>query len=138
MRITNKRKISKIVGRISHDVASKYDLYEYEGKEIIQSLDLYIHIQKHIHEFESVDSYSNSVFNIEKIISDPYFVYYDKKKESLLYYKKIDEFTCVVVKLTLRRNKDIYVSTMYPVSEEKIEKMKQKAIIEKYTYSGTF
>lgn len=38
------KKIVKIVGRISDDIADKYGLDEYRGKEIVQSLDLYLHI----------------------------------------------------------------------------------------------
>lgn len=131
-------KVIKIVGKISHEVASKYNLYEYENRDIVQSLDLYVHIQKHISEFKSIDSYNNSVFNVDKIINDPYFVYYDISRNSLLYYKEIDEFTCVVVKLNIRKNKDIYVSTIYPVNKLKIEKLKRKQLLEKYMYHGEF
>ena len=46
--------------------------------------------------------------------------------------------TCVVVKLNIRKNKDIYVSTIYPVNKLKIEKLKRKQLIEKYTYHGEF
>ena len=60
-----KVKINKIVGRISKEVAEKYSLYEFEGQEIIQSLDLYAHVVKHIDEFQSLDSYNNTLLNIE-------------------------------------------------------------------------
>lgn len=131
-------KVTKVVGKISHEIAKKYDLYDYENRNIVQSLDLYAHIQKHISEFKSIDSYNNSVFNVDKIINNPYFVYYDSSRNSLQYYKEIDEFTCVVVKLNIRKNKDIYVSTIYPVNKLKIEKLKRKQLIEKYTYHGEF
>ena len=99
-----KGKINKIVGRISDDVVEKYKLYDYRNKAIIQSLDLYLHVAKHVPEFESVDSYNNVMSNISKIISEPLFVYYEPKRNSLLYFKEIDENVCVVVKLALRKN----------------------------------
>lgn len=125
----SKKKIVKIVGRISHDIAKRYNLYEYENQEIIQSLDLYAHVLKHINEFNSVDSYNNAVLNVEKIIEDPYFVYYDKQRNSLQYFKEIDEDVCAVVKLKLREKDDNYISTIYPVSKNKINKLKEKSYI---------
>lgn len=117
-----KRRILKIVGRVSDEVVEKYKLYDYQNREITQSLDLYLHVAKHIPEFESVDSYNHTMSSISEIILNPYFVYYDPHKNSLLYFKKIDENVCVVVKLNLRKNKDLYVATVYPVSEQKIQR----------------
>lgn len=115
-----KGRIKKVVGKISDEIVEKYNLYDYRNMEIIQSFDLYQHIQKHIYEFESIDSYNHTISNIPKIISEPLFVYYDSERNSLLYFKKIDENICVVVKLNLRKNKDTYISTIYPLSEAKI------------------
>lgn len=129
-----KKKIVKIVGYISHEVAEQYNLYEYENKEIVQALDFYKHSHKHIDEFESIDNYNNSVLNIEKILSEPSFVYYDNDKNSLRYFKEIDENVCAIVKLNLRKNKDTYVATIYPVSKYKMQKFKDKALLEKYRY----
>ena len=121
--------IKKIVGRISDEVANRYKLYEYRGVEIVQALDLYSHVHKHVHEFKSVDSFNKAIFNIDKIISDPYFVYYDKNKNSLHYFAELDEYTCVIVKISLKKNKDTYVATVYPISKEKIDKYKEKSYI---------
>jgi len=124
-----KRRINKIVGRISKEVANKYNLYEFEGQEIIQSLDLYAHTVKHINEFQSIDSYNNAILNIEEILEKPIFVYYDKEKRSLQYFREIDEDVCAVVKLKLKRNDENYVATVYPVSKAKIIKLKEKSYI---------
>ena len=117
-----KGKINKVVGVISDDIVDKQKSYDYRGREIVQSLDLYIHIAKHIKEFESVDSYNHAVSSIPEIISKPKYVYYDPNRNSLLYFKKIDENVCLVVKLKLRKNKDTYVATIYPINENKIQK----------------
>jgi len=121
---------TKIIGKISNEVIEKYKLYDYRNKNIVQSLDLYVHIAKHVKEFKSIDSYHNTISNLENIISDPFFVYYSKKRNSLLYFKKIDEEVCVVVKLILRENKDSYVASIYPVSENKIQKCIEQSYIE--------
>lgn len=127
-------RINKIVGYISKEIAEKFQLQEYYGQKIVQSLDLYSHIHKHIHEFNSIDSFNNAVFQIDSIIKDPYFVYYESDKNSLLYFKQIDEYVCVVVKLKLRKNKDNYVATIYPLSRKKLEKFINKDLVEKYSY----
>lgn len=124
-----KRRINKIVGQISDDVIERYKLYDYRNQEIVQSLDLYLHIAKHIPEFESVDSYNNTIANIPNIIENPYFVYYDPHRNSLMYFKEIDENVCIVVKLNLRKNKDNYISTIYPISKAKIDRLKENSYI---------
>ena len=124
-----KGRINKIVGRISEDLVEKYKLYDYRNKEIVQSLDLYLHVAKHAKEFESVDSFNHTLSNISEIIENPYFVYYNPSKNSLLYFKEIDENICAVVKLNLRKNKDSYVATIYPVSKNKINKYKELSYI---------
>ncbi len=124
-----KGKICKIVGKISDNIVDKYHLYEYRNKKIIQSLDLYIHVAKHANEYKSVDSFNNALMSIPDIINDPFFVYYDPHKNSLLYFKEIDEDVCVVVKLKLNEKKDCYVATVYPVSKDKINKLIEKSYI---------
>lgn len=64
--------------------------------------------------------------SIEDIIMDPY---YDSNGNSFLFFKEIDEYICVVVKLKLRKNKDTYISTVYPINKKKIEKYKELSYI---------
>ena len=61
--------------------------------------------------------------NIDKIISSPYYVEYDEKRNSLKYYGKVDQQVCVVVRLD---KKEYFVSTFYPLSKKKIDKLKSK------------
>lgn len=136
-----KSAIIKIIGtvdinKIDEDIVKKYNLKEYQNQEIIQNMNLYLHTYKHIKEFKSIDSYNNALFSVDKIIKDPYYVYYDSDKNSLLYFKEIDEEVCAVVKLNLRKNKDTYVSTIYPVNKSKIDRLKQKEINNKYVINS--
>lgn len=124
-----KGRINKIVGIISDEIVERYKLYDYRNTEIVQSLDLYQHVAKHAKEFESVDSYNHTMANISNIIANPFFVYYDSSRNSLQYFKEIDENVCAVVKLKLRKNKDNYVASVYPVSKSKIIRLKEQSYI---------
>ncbi len=124
-----KGKINKVVGKISDEIADKYNLDAYRNQDIVQSLDLYIHIAKHAKEFKNVDSYNKTIQNISQIIAKPFFVYYDLNRNSLLYFKELDEDVCIVVKLNLRKNKDNYISTIYPINKNKIQKYIEKSYI---------
>ncbi len=123
---------SKIVGYITKNVMISSELEEHLNKPILQSLKLYKHTAKHVEDFKNVDSFNNTMANIKKVISNPYFVYYDKTKQSLRYYKYLDEFVCVIVKLT--NKKHLYVFTVYPVNEPKIQKLEWEQNREKYEY----
>ena len=63
-----------------------------------------------------------AIREIKEIIANPYFVYYDNLRKSLLYFKQLDENVCVVVKLILKKNTNCYVATLYPISKKKIER----------------
>lgn len=115
---------TKIVGYIDEKVAKENNIEEYANKEILQSTKLDIHTNKHADNFFSIDSYHNTLINIDKIIKKPYYVEYDKAKESLKYYGKIDQYVCIIVKIKDKR--ELYVSTFYPQSKEKIDKLKDK------------
>lgn len=125
---------SKLVGYILEQAIVLPELQEHLNKPIFQSLKLYKHTAKHTEEFKNVDSFNKTMANITKIISDPYFIYYDKEKQSLRYYKQLDEFVCVIVKLTPKRN--LFVFTVYPVSESKIQKLEWEQSRGKYEYVG--
>lgn len=125
---------AKLVGHVSKNAIIASELKEHLNKPIIQSLRLYKHTVKHVEDFQSVDSYNHTMDGIKKVISNPYFIYYDKEKRSLRYYKYIDEYVCVLVKLTNKRQ--LYVSTVYPVNEEKIQKLEWEQSRSKYEYKS--
>jgi len=123
----NKKRITKNIGYISEEILIKYSLFEYKDIPIIQSLDFYSHIQKHIADFNDVNIFNEIATNLDKIIQNPIVVYYEKNKNSLLYYGKLKTYVCVVVKLS--KTKEHYVATMYPINENKLTKMKEKSYI---------
>ena len=54
---------------------------------------------------------------------------YNEEESLPLYFKEVDENVCIVVKLNLRKNKDSYVATVYPISKTKIDKYKELSYI---------
>ncbi len=129
--------IKKVVGKINidvidKDIVDKYDLKVYQNTAIIQDMNLYLHTYKHLKEFKTIDNYNYAIFNIDKIIKDPYYVFYDNEKKSFLYFKEMNEDVCAVVKLNIKKNKDTYVSTLYPINKNKIQKYKNKELMDKY------
>ena len=117
-------KTKKIVGYVDKKIAYDNNIIEYAEKDIVQSTKLDIHTNKHASDFFSIDSYHNTLININEIIKNPYYVEYDSKKDSLKYYGKVDQYVCVIVKI--KEKKELYISTFYPQSKEKIDKLKNK------------
>jgi hypothetical protein len=115
------KRIEKIIGNISKDVCDKYNIYKFENYPITQSLDLYIHVQKHMNEFASVDNFQDTMDNLNKIIANPIHVSYDDNKKVLAYYGNINENVCCIVKIKVKKN-SCYVATVYPVNEYKLNK----------------
>lgn len=138
-----KERIKKVVGYISDDIAKKWLLDDCKGKAIIQSLDLYVHIAKHAKEYKSIESVNYTIEHISDVINDPDYVFYNEETKGIEYYKKLLENVSVVVQTSNKR--DLYIASVYPVTEIKIDNRKnkekevlEKRIIDKYTYTGNF
>lgn len=106
----------------------------YSNFKIEQSLGLIYHIQKHLNDFIRVDSFNKTLLNIPNIISKPYFMYYDSIKNSIKYYKKVEEFVCVVVNIN---GTSAFVSTIYPVKKIVVDKLKNKRCWHKISHEVT-
>ncbi len=91
--------------------------------KIVQSLGLVYHAKKHLKNFCNLKSFNKTLQGLSKIIKNPYYISYDKDKNSLKYYGKINEYVCVIVNLT---NKENFVSTFYPIGKNKIDKKMHK------------
>ncbi len=134
-----KNRVCKKIGYVNDDIIKKWFLDECRGKEIVQSLDLYIHIAPHAKQFLSVDSFNYTIDHVVDVINAPDYVYYNVEKHGIEYYKKLLENVCVVVQNTGKR--ELYVASIYPVSEVKIRNRKlneeetiKKQSLKKYGY----
>lgn len=121
--MTNKKYKMKVVGVIDSNFCKKHNINFYANFKIEQSLGLIYHVQKHLNDFISVDSFNSTLMSIPKIISNPYYMYYDSVKNSIRYYKKVKEFVCVVVNIS---NTNAFVSTIYPINKKNIDKLKNR------------
>ena len=122
------KKDIKQVGKITEEIAIRHKLAEITNRPIVQSLDFYVHIAKHVKEFKTVENYMAALNNIPNALANPEFTYYDKIKGSILYYSKVNEVTCYVVKLNLC-NDYCYLASLYPVSLRKMEKKKEESYL---------
>ena len=75
----NKNFTSKIIGYLDENIRKHFNIEKSSSKEIVQSNKLDIHTNKHANDFITLDSYHNTLMNIDKIISSRYYVEYDKK-----------------------------------------------------------
>ena len=128
-KLNNKK--SKIVGYINDNIADEWNINAYSGNPIYQSSSFFKHVQRHIKDFESIDSFQNALINVQDIILNPNFVCYNNTNKSLEYYKKLNEFVCIAVKLNEKNNK-FYVTTLYPVRKDRAEKKLEKNMLNKY------
>lgn len=129
----NKR-IGKVVGKLDKSIAYYWYLEEHENKNIIKPYYLLEHIEKHKEEFSSLQSFYITLNKIKEIIEMPDYVFYDKKKRGLEYYKKLVDNVCVIVRISKKR--ELIIVSIYPVSEEKIagRMMKDIMLIEQIQY----
>ena len=134
-----KKRSVKIVGSLEKSIIKKWILEEPEDIRIYQSMGLYKHIFKHIEEYSSIDSANYTMDHIEDVIANPEYVSYNPKQNSIEYYKTLLELVSVVV----QTDDDglLYVASVYPVTETKINNRKAKEesiisqrLLEKYRY----
>lgn len=119
------KKILKQVGIITEQIATEHKLKQYTDIPIMQSLDFYCHIAKHIKEFKCPENYMSALNNISNVLSNPEFTVFDKTRKTLLYYGKLGDNTCYVVKLNLDKDYS-YLASLYPISEKKMTRQKER------------
>lgn len=115
---------------LEEKIAIEKGLEKHSGKKIVQYEGLLKHIAKHESEYISIESCEYTINNIASIIKDYDYVYYNKEKQGLEYYKKLIEKVCAIVQIVDKR--ELYVASVYPVREEKISNRKYKDQYAKY------
>lgn len=113
-----------VVGIVDPALATKWYIHEHASKKIVNPLYLREHIERHKEEYRTQESFSCTMRNIRSIILSPDYVFYDKRKKGLEYYKCVLEPVCVVVKLGDKR--ELKVASVYPVAKEKIVNRKNR------------
>lgn len=126
-----KKRIVKIMGSITKDIAEKWYLDEQKDKTILQEAGLFKHIAPHAEQYESIESLNYTMEHMSDVINEPDFVFYNVSKNGIEYYKKLLENVVVVV--TPTRKRELYISSVYPVDEMKLSnrKIREKSEIKK-------
>lgn len=82
--------MKRILGEVSNEVVQKWQLDEYKNKKIVLYPDAKRHSEKkHLNHYKTKDDYYFVMNSLEDIIQYPDYVFYDKSKAGLEYYKNI-------------------------------------------------
>lgn len=117
--------MKRILGEVSNEVVEKWQLYEYKSKKIVIYPEAKEHSKdRHINDYKSVDDYYYVMDSLEEIINNPDYVFYDKSKAGLEYYKNIRGNILVAIRVV--PGKELKVRSVYPVEQEKINNRRKK------------
>ncbi len=123
-----KKRMVKIMGKVTNEIAKKWYLDDQAGKIILQEAGLFKHIASHAEQYESIESLNYTMDNMDSVIKHPDFVFYNTTKNGIEYYKKLMENVVVVVTPTKKR--ELYISSVYPVDKLKISNRKSREFSE--------
>lgn len=117
--------MKRILGKINPDIINKWELYEHRNKMIVMYEEAEEHSKsKHLNDFPSEKDYNDVMDSLKEIIRKPDYVFYDKSKKGLEYYKKVNSDVLVAVRVD--DGSELKVKSVYPVKQEKIENRKKK------------
>lgn len=117
--------MKRILGEVSNEVVQKWQLDEYKNKKIVMYPEAKEHSRdRHINDYKNEEDYYFVMDSLEEIINDPDYVFYDKSKAGLEYYKNVRGNILVAVRVI--PGKELKVRSVYPVEQEKIDNRKKK------------
>ncbi len=115
----------KYIGTLKEEIAEYWKISEHKNKPILIYTDRKQHvIENHLKDFNSLEEIENIFNNLNIVIKNPDYVYYNSKTKGLEYYKKMDSDICVAVRIN--SGKVLKVKSFYPVKMSKIENRKKK------------
>lgn len=117
--------MKRILGEVSKSVADYWDIKQYENKKIVLYPEIREHCkERHMTDYASVEDYYYVMDSLEEVVSSPDYVFYDKSKSGLEYYKNVRGNILIAVRVA--KGAELKVRSVYPVSYEKIENRKKK------------
>lgn len=117
--------MKRILGQINNEIIEQWELYEHKNKKIVMYPEAKEHSKdRHINDYPSIEDYYIIMDSLEKIIQNPDYVFYDKSKKGLEFYKKIK--SNILVAIRVDDGKELKVKSVYPVENTKIENRKKK------------
>ena len=92
--------MKRILGEVSDAIVEQWNILEQKGKKIVMYPEAKEHSkERHINEYPSEEDYYFVMASLEEIIKDPDYVFYDKSKQGLEYYKKIRKHILVAIRV---------------------------------------
>ena len=117
--------MKRVLGEISDDIVTNWDLYDHKNKKIVLYPEAKEHSKnKHLNQYDKEEDYYFVMESLEEIIQKPDYVFYDKSKKGLEYYKNLRGNILVAVRID--QGKELRVRSVYPVEQEKINNRKKK------------
>lgn len=117
--------MKRVLGEVTKEIADNWDIKEYRNKKIVIYPDKKEHAkEKHINDYEKEEDYYYVMDSLETIINSPDYVFYDKSKQGLEYYKEVKVNVLVAVRVV--PGNELKVKSVYPVEKTKIENRKKK------------
>lgn len=121
----------KWIAKVTNGMATECKRLDLVDKNIV----LYENDEKHCYNkhyknFSNPREFSYVMNNLDYIINEADFVYYNKKNDSLEYYKKLGHN--ITVRVKVENAKELKIKTVFPISDDKYENKKNKATYSKY------
>ena len=127
--------MKQVLGKVSKDIAKKYDIDEYANKKIVIYDDTRRHCQKkHLKEFGNPKTFYYIMNNLEDIINNPDNVFYIKSKDILEYYKTFA--FGITVRVKIQPGNELKVKTVFTVSQTKIDNRVKREQYNKYVINN--
>ena len=118
--------MKQILGKVEKEIAIKCGIPEYAGKKIVLYPNDKRHCEKrHLQDFANKKHFYYTMSNLDYIIANPDFVYYNAKNDILEYYKNIGQD--ISIRIRVENGPELRIKTFFPVEEDKIEERKVKA-----------
>ncbi len=109
--------MKRVLGKVSKKIVENCNINE--QKNVIYEETIKHSMERYIDDYKTVEDNS-----LEKIISNPDYVFYDKSKKRLEYYKRLKSDILVAVRVN--NGKELKVKSVYPVKRSKVENRKKK------------
>ena len=109
--------MKRALGKVSKKIVENCNINE--QKNVIYEETIKHSMERYIDDYKTVEDNS-----LEKIISNPDYVFYDKSKKRLEYYKRLKSDILVAVRVN--NGKELKVKSVYPVKRSKVENRKKK------------
>lgn len=85
---------------------------------------------EHYNDFKNKKEFSFIMNNLDYIINECDFVLYNKKNNSLEYYKKLNNN--ITVRVRVENSNELKIKTMFPISSEKYDLKRNRMAYNKY------